>query len=346
MIRQAPHIVIDARPRGPRGPLAEEEVLGRSVLAHLVDLASAVVDGPVNVHARLDEHEHLLESLDDQTNGRIRLVTGPPPENAAILRSDRIYDPSRLRKAIVRGRDLETAVIWRLDQPHAIETADAELIRRRTYQPLGRFWALAPAKWLARLLCPTGLHPNWLTIASAVLVLCSAGCVALTSVPWAAQVVPAVALALALVLDTSDGHLARLQGTTSEFGRWLDANLDELGDMALHAGIAWSCYVRDSSVLWLLAGMAYAMGKYLYLVGATTGMSLEPQSKQIEAKPVEPEPSRLRGIVILMGHADLRWHLWIVLAAVGRLDVALVVYALYFPFRAAAGGAKKAVSHA
>ena len=52
-------------------------------------------------------------------------------------------------------------------------------------------------------------------------------------------------LAAALVLDTSDGHLARLQGTASEFGRWLDANLDELGDMALHAAIAWAAFARD-----------------------------------------------------------------------------------------------------
>jgi hypothetical protein len=43
------------------------------------------------------------------------------------------------------------------------------------------------------------------------------------------------------------------------------------------------------------------------------------------------------------GHADLRWHLWIVLAAVGRLELALVAYAAYYPARSVAMAARKAV---
>jgi hypothetical protein len=42
----------------------------------------------------------------------------------------------------------------------------------------------------------------------------------------------------------------------------------------------------------------------------------------------------------------VRWHLWIVLAALGRLDVALAAYAVYFPLRAIAGAARKAVRRA
>jgi hypothetical protein len=49
--------------------------------------------------------------------------------------------------------------------------------------------------------------------------------------------------------------------------------------------------------------------------------------------------------VRLAGHADVRWHLWIVLAAAGRLDFALVAYAVYYPARALAGAVRKAVRH-
>ena len=48
----------------------------------------------------------------------------------------------------------------------------------------------------------------------------------------------------------------------------------------------------------------------------------------------------------LIGHADVRWHLWIVLALVGRLDVALAAYAVYFPARALAGAVRKGVRYA
>jgi hypothetical protein len=46
-----------------------------------------------------------------------------------------------------------------------------------------------------------------------------------------------------------------------------------------------------------------------------------------------------------LGHADVRWHLWIVLAALGRLDAALVAYAVYYPARSLAGAFRKAARH-
>ena len=52
------------------------------------------------------------------------------------------------------------------------------------------------------------------------------------------------------------------------------------------------------------------------------------------------------GLVAAMGHADLRWHLWIILALVGRLDLALAAYAAYFPLRAFLGIARKGAAHA
>jgi len=337
MRRTPPSLAIDARPRGPQGLLAGERVLGRPVLAHLVELAAGLGGGPVTIHARADEHAGLRALV---AGAAVVLATGPPPEGSAILRTDRIYDPARLRRAIRRGRDPESAAIWRLDGPAGLAGAEAEWARRRTYQPIGRFWAIDPARRLARALAPTAVRPNAVTIASAALVIGAAGIVAAGGPGLAA----AAALAVALVLDTADGHLARLQGTASEFGRWLDAWLDELGDMALHAGIAWAAFARDRHPGWLLLGMAYAMGKYQFVIGSTP-------------TPAEPGPAVARGLslrrespirrcVHLAGHADVRWHLWIVLAALGRLDLALAAYAAYFPARALAGAIRKGVRRA
>jgi phosphatidylglycerophosphate synthase len=333
-------LVIDARPRGPRGLLAAESVLGRPVLMHLVEAARGCGDADViAVHARDDEHSPLRGLIADSS--AIIFRTGPPPEGAAILRTDRLYDGARLRRAVRSGRDPEVAVIWRLDRPGALASADAELTRRRSYQPLGRYWALAPAKRLANALAPTSVRPNEVTMAAAIGMLSAAGIVATGRLGLGWRIGAAAMLALALVLDTADGHLARLQGTASEFGRWLDSVLDELSDMALHAAIAWGAYARSGHVAWLALGMLYGMGKYVFLIAQ------EPVANA-PGGVVEPpaSPGIIKRLVRLIGHADVRWHLWIVLAALGRLEWALVAYAAYFPVRTAMMAARKAVRHA
>lgn len=344
MARTRRDLVIDARPRGPRGPIAVERVQGRSVLDHLLDLAESVdpSTSPVAVHARADEHAALSGPVRARPPGRFVLAVGPPPEGAAVLRADRLYDPSRLRRALRWGKDPESAVIWRLDRPQGLAGADDELTRRQSYQPLGRYWALGPARRLARALAPTRVRPNAVTLAASGLFLGSAAVVAAAPRGTAANLVAAAGLAAALVLDTADGHLARLQGTASEFGRWLDGWLDEVGDMALHAAVAWSAFARTGAPVWLLLGMAYAMGKYVFVAGTAApaagggGVSGAPRGR----------PGPATEAVRLAGHADVRWHLWIVLAALGRLDAALAAYAVYYPARAVLGAARKAVRRA
>src|SRR5262249_4538006 len=148
------------------------------------------------------------------------------------------------------------------------------------------------------------------------LVLGAAAVVAFAGAGWAANLAAASALALALVLDTADGHLARLQGTATAFGRWLDGWLDEVGDMALHAAAAWSAYARAGAVAWLLLGMLYAMGKYLFILGTAGDEGPEqPAARPASAPLLTPPEPLLTRCVRLAGHADVRWHLWIVLAA-------------------------------
>ena len=181
MSSPALHLVIDARPRGPAGPLATEIVLGRPLLARLLEQALLVAppDRPIAVHAREEEHALLRGLVGEAAPGRAVLVTGPPQVGAAILRTDRLYDIQRLRWAVRRGRNLETAVIWRLDRGRSLATAEEELKRRLTYQPLGRFWAFGLAERLAEALEPTSVRPNALTLAAAALMLSAAVLVAI-----------------------------------------------------------------------------------------------------------------------------------------------------------------------
>ena len=78
-----------------------------------------------------------------------------------------------------------------------------------------------------------------------------------------------------------------------------------------------------------LLGMAYGMGKYLFFVSNQIWQdSANPSQKLNHLPNTSPDaksPSVPRLVAHWVGHADIRWHLWIVLAACGLLRVELVV---------------------
>lgn len=351
-------VVIDARPRSVRGLIARETVLGKSLLSHAVDHARRLSPqiSPIMILADDADRSDLNGLLEDCEPGSIEIIGSPPSSDALILRTDRLYETRRLRKAAARGADPESAVVWRLDDPRSIEVAGDELLRRRTYQPLGRYWAFPIARLIADRLVKSPIRPNALTLAAGGLMIAASVLIASAPSTLLIRITVAAALAFALVLDTADGRLARLQGTSSPFGRWLDNVLDELADVALHAAIAWAAFVGTGRAGWLALGILYASGKYLFVVQSMAGETLDRAKDQAAESTAEAAAavSRLkgRGLVGLarmgvqaMGHADLRWHLWIVLAAFGRLDVALVVYAIYFPIRTGMSCLKQGVEH-
>ena len=263
MSSPALHLVIDARPRGPRGPLAAEVVLGRPLLSHLLEQAlsgrrtrpdrSPSTPGRTSMRC---SSAWWVTSLPGRVGCSSRARPRPEPRFSGptgFTTLAAFAGPSQ------RGRSPETAVIWRLDRAELARGGRGGAERRRlTYQPLGRFWAFPLAERLAAALEPTRVRPNGLTLAAGGLMLDRGRSwrpsEALAAAPGIAT---ALALAAALVLDTADGRLARLQGTSSAFGRWLDQVLDELADLALHAAIAWSVLPVDRPAR--LAGPGHAL---------------------------------------------------------------------------------------
>ena len=286
MSARAVHLVIDARPRGPHGPLAAEVVLGKSVLHHLLDLAVEHVPPgkAVVVHARGMSTTGSASWLPDSepvascsSMGR----RGPTRRSCAPIA---FTTRARLRRGLRRGRSPESAVIWRLDRPESLSTADQELTRRLTYQPLGKYWAFPLARRLAERLCPTSVTPNTLTLGAGILMLSAAaldrdrsrrldwpvgGCVLARAGAGArhgrrpARPVAGDQLGIRPVARPGSRRA----------GRHGPPRRDRLGR-----------FRRDGQPLWLVLGIIYASGKYLFVIQSLLGDELEKSTKNDRAR--------------------------------------------------------------
>jgi len=125
-----------------------------------------------------------------------------------------------------------------------------DVLNRTIYHPL--------AFRLARLLVPTGVTPNAVSIVSGTLVCLAA--VFYTQVDWPAGALAGFACHLAWhVADGADGDLARLTGKASPLGEFIDGAADYLGHIFLY--VLLSSMLDDGPVggwAWALAAVSGA----------------------------------------------------------------------------------------
>lgn len=117
------------------------------------------------------------------------------------------------------------------------------------------FWAMRIVDAMVRGLAALGVHPNILTTVG---VMINVGCCILFATGnffWAG-----IVLIVANIFDMLDGNVARLTGTVTRFGGFLDSSLDRLSDMVAFLGIM-IFYAGNSphrSLLYVtLAGIAW-----------------------------------------------------------------------------------------
>lgn len=86
---------------------------------------------------------------------------------------------------------------------------------------------------VARVLLRLGVTPDAVTVAGTVVVTA----LALTLLPQGHLMLGGLLIGFFALLDSLDGVLARLSGTTSRWGAFLDSTLDRVSDGAVFAGI-------------------------------------------------------------------------------------------------------------
>jgi archaetidylinositol phosphate synthase len=95
---------------------------------------------------------------------------------------------------------------------------------------LDRFWDA-----VARPLARSGLTPNQITWIGLGLVLANCALFALHR----SSILFGLGLAVSFAFDSLDGAVARLQGTASKYGGYLDAVIDRYQEIAVYLTIAW-----------------------------------------------------------------------------------------------------------
>lgn len=104
------------------------------------------------------------------------------------------------------------------------------------------------AKGLVRL----GVSANTMTIVGTV-ATCAA---ALTLIPTGYLKTAVLVLTILILFDNLDGQIARLTGTASQWGSFLDSTMDRVSDAAVFAAFAvWGYLHADSGVApWVMSG--------------------------------------------------------------------------------------------
>jgi phosphatidylglycerophosphate synthase len=132
--------------------------------------------------------------------------------------------------------------------------------------------------------------------------------------------------------DRADGQLARLQGTTSSLGAWLDANVDELHDIGWHVALAFAAASQTVSPWPWLFLFGFLGGKYLFMHGLMTEQSIACDNSGA-VQVTSARAGCLRSLYHLPGNADVRVHLLIAAVVTGWLTPELALIGVYYNLR-------------
>jgi phosphatidylglycerophosphate synthase len=164
------------------------------------------------------------------------------------------------------------------------------LYSRFVNRPAGRFFAA-----LGHLI---GMTPNQMTLASAACTFSAIAVLATAEPSWGTGFVVAALLILGFILDSSDGQLARLTGTSSAAGEWLDHVVDCARSVLIHSAVL-VCFYRFFELPsdWSLAvPLIFQFAAVVLFVAGTLAALLKRANGQSES--AEP-PSLARSVLLL-----------------------------------------------
>lgn len=149
---------------------------------------------------------------------------------------------------------------------------------------LGRVFAAAA--------CSRGLTPNHVTTISALATLSGLALLVLTDPVSGTALLVAALLALGYALDSADGQLARLTGTGSAAGEWLDHTVDAFKEGSLHLCIL-VCWWRflDLQTAWLIVPIVFQVLATVHFFSALLMDQLRRAHRTRSSAPAGEQPT-------------------------------------------------------
>lgn len=256
---------------------------------------------------------------------------------ATLWRCDAATLEARLTQSRPLHTESTTGTVWQpppgaLLIPATDDASRAEA-ERALYARLGRSgdgWFTRHvdrrfSRTLTRILLPTGISPNLVTLVSMTIGIVG-GCCFAASTPTMAMI-GAVLFLASTIIDGCDGEIARLTFRESTFGARLDILGDNLVHLFLFGGIAVGLYRRSADPTIALLGVALVIGVCVAMAAVYACIvRREPNSWQrmlFEAF-ASREFAYLLVVLTVTGHLD--WFLW--MSAVGTYVFAIGLFAL------------------
>jgi CDP-diacylglycerol--glycerol-3-phosphate 3-phosphatidyltransferase/CDP-diacylglycerol--inositol 3-phosphatidyltransferase len=170
---------------------------------------------------------------------------------------------------------------------------------------------------VARLLLRLGVSPDAVTLVGTLGV--SAG--ALWFFPRGQLLAGVLVITAFVFSDLLDGHMARLSGTSSKWGAFLDSTLDRLGDAAIFGGLV-MYYVGPGD-----DDRLAALALYCLVMGSVTSYArARAESLGMEAKGgIAERADRLVAILVMTGLSAIFDLPWFIPLTLGVLAVASTV---------------------
>ena len=173
---------------------------------------------------------------------------------------------------------------------------------------------------VARLFLRLGISPDAVTVAGTAGVAFGA----LFFFPRGQLLTGVLVITAFVFSDLLDGHMARLSGTSSSWGAFLDSTLDRLGDAAVFGGLVLYFMGPGESDLYA------ALALYCLVMGATTSYArARAESLGMEAKGgIAERADRLVATLVMTGLSVILAQAWFVpftLAVLARASTVTVV---------------------